>query len=128
MKWYVYKKDDPSTWPEIDCPLLVCVNHGECSDFLIVSWWDNKCERFLDTIHGEEVNVDECFYAYIAYVPQGYKTHKVSKCVDDAKCPYGCNDNGYCMYDELTQSDRCGSKMFVNEYEIEMEKIWKEFE
>ena len=85
-------------------------------------YWDNEEKYFVDDCGGLEA--DECYYAYIGYVPSGYKTHKVTKCMDDSKCKIGCEDDGYCMYD----FHKCEQQREVNEYTIEEKRIWKEFE
>lgn len=120
MKWHVYKKDDPNTWPQIDCPMVVYFagSGGMSLDF----YWDNEENYFVDDCGGLEV--DECYYAYIGYVPSGYKTHKVLRCMDDSNCKIGCEDNGYCMYDGV----KCAQQREVNEYSITEKVIWKEFE
>ena len=128
MNWYVYKKDEPDTWPEFNCPILLYTNSNGYMDFMAIVSWDNKYKTFNNSVDNEEVNVDECFYAYIGCVPKGYKTHVVAKCINDKNCPYGCEDDGYCMYDNLLGSDTCGSKRIVNEYEVDMKLVCKEFE
>lgn len=119
MKWCLYKKDDPNTWPKIDCPMVVYFPE---SDLLTIDvYWDNEDQYFAD----EYGILDfDFYYAYIGHVPCGYKTHKVLKCVDDIACKIGCNDDGYCMYDYY----KCEQQREENEYEIEEKRIWKEFD
>ena len=123
MTWFVYKKDEPNTWPILDCNFLVCVG-----DTLIEAKWDRKYNCFVDAVFKKEIEADEYFYAYISWLPKRYIAHSVAKCINDKNCPYGCEDDGYCMYDNLLGSDTCGSKRIVNEYEIKTEFVCKEFE
>ena len=123
MKWCLYKKDDPNTWPKIDCPLLVYGGAPFYRDVLDTVDWDNTSKSFV--WQNERVlSFDECYYAYIGHIPCGYKTHKVIKCANDISCTIGCNDDGYCMYDYY----KCEQQREENEYEIEEKRIWKEFD
>ena len=125
MKWHLYKKDDPNTWPRFDSPMVVWT--GE--KLLLCDWYNDERKMFdvlevMDPICFEQLrHLTEFYYAYIAYVPYGYKTHKVIMCTDDSNCKIGCNDNGYCMYDEF----ECENQRKVNEYSIEEKLIWQEF-
>lgn len=123
MKWHLYKKYDPNTWPQIDCPMLVCLYHPNGKMDLWICKW-NKDKNWF--VRHEVCNffTNECYYAYISYIPNGYKTHEVLKCKDDSNCKIGCEDNGYCMYDFTT----CEQQVRKNEYSIEEKAIWKEFE
>lgn len=123
MKWHVYKKEDSSTWPRIDCPMLLVSKYGLWN--AIYAWNDIKhCfqNKFTEDNYADIV---ECYYAYIGYVPSGYKTHYpiVCTCQD---CPQGYDDNGYCM--DYDNDYACGCKKEVAEYSIEEKRIWKEFE
>lgn len=120
MKWHLYKADDPNTWPKIDCPMLVYFSDG--GNLSLDCYWDNEENYFVDDYGC--IEVDECYYSYIGYVPSGYKTHKVLICTDDSNCKIGCDDDGYCMYDFY----KCEQQKEVNEYEIELKPIWSEFE
>lgn len=122
MKWHVYKKDDPNTWPQIDCPMLVYGGVPFYREVLDTVDWDNVSKMFV--WQKERLSFEECYYAYIGYVPSGYKTRKVLKCMDDSNCKIGCEDDGYCMYDHC----ECEQQREVNEYSIEEKRIWKEFE
>lgn len=121
MKWHLYKKDDPNTWPKIHCPMVLCQDEKVMS---FLYFWDNDENCFFNRRSVRGYNLNECYYAYIGYVPNGYKTHEVLKCVDDSNCKIGCEDNGYCMYYEF----ECEQQRKVNEYSIEEKRIWKEFE
>lgn len=125
MKWHLYKKDDSNTFPEIDCPMVV---YGMLDgEYLIpeVCLWDRKYECFYNKEEYLYYHFDECYYAYIGYVPSGYKTHKVTKCADKNYCKGGCDwyDDGYCLL-----TSECEQQRKVNEYSIEEKAIWKEFE
>ena len=121
MKWHVYKKDDPNTWPQIDCPMVVYFagSGGLSLDF----YWDNEENYFVDDCGCLEV--DECYYAYIGYVPSGYKASYPTKCACDKRCPHGFDDDGYCMSD---RTFACEHKRDVIEYWVEKRAIWKEFD
>lgn len=123
MKWHVFKRDDPSTYPEVDCPMLVLLN-----DVTVVACsWNNKLKYFYND---EYEFTDGCFYAYIGYVPAEYKVHHPVGCGyvdengDECACPYGFDDDGYCMCDK---EFKCEHQIVRNEYEVIMRRIWKEF-
>lgn len=124
MKWYLYKKDDPSTYPHINCPMLLVNKHGLWAATYI---WDNikHCfhNRFTEDNHPD---ITECYYAYVGYIPGEYKTLYPTKCMykNDGRCAY--EDDGYCM--DYDNEYACGCKKEIAEYEIEMKEIWKEFE
>lgn len=121
MTWHVYRKDDPNSWPQIDCPMVIYWNNKLMS---CMYFWDNNKHCFVDDRNVGEWGFEECYYARITYVPKGYKTHEVLKCNDDSNCKIGCEDNGYCMYDEF----ECEQQRKENEYSIDNKRIWKEFE
>ena len=121
MKWHLYKEDDPNTWPQIDCQLLVYFPKSE--RFSLDCIWDSE-DHFLMDRYGL---IDfECYYAYIGYAPSGYKTLYPTKCMreNDGRCAY--EDDGYCM--DYDNEYACGCKNEIAEYKIEMKEIWKEFE
>lgn len=121
MKWHLYKKDDPNTWPKIDSPMLVYF--ADTGSLSLDCYWDNE-ENYLVDDYGY-LEVDECYYCYIAYVPSGYKTLYVTKCAKGNYCDFGYDDDGYCMSD---RAFACEYKRDVAEYSIEEKRIWKEFE
>lgn len=124
MEWHLYKKDDPNTWPKIDCPIAVylcntngIINLDVCKYNKEQNWFirEEKCNFFMN----------ECYYAYIGYIPNGYKTLYPIICTCE-NCPEGYDDEGYCMdYDD---EYACGYKCEIAEYEIKEKRIWKEFE
>lgn len=119
MEWHVFKKNDPSTYPELDCPMLVCKNFDDDYTFAR-SHWDNATKCFI----GDGAAAwNECFYAYISYVPTGYKVHHPVGCgyKDGHSCPYGCDDDGYCLCND---SFSCEHQFDLNEYEIIKKKVW----
>lgn len=124
MNWHLYKRDDPNTWPHIDCPIVVyfcnsneIVNLDVCKYNKEQNWFvrEEKCNFFIN----------ECYYAYIGYVPSGYKTHHPIMCTCE-NCPEGYDDNGYCM--DYDNDYVCGYKKETAEYSVEQKRIWKEFE
>ena len=123
MTWHLYKSEDSNTHPKIDCPMVVYGGAPFYRNLLDIFKWDNNTKNFI-YYDKRVLSVDECYYAYIGYVPSGYKTHEALKCVDDSDCKIGCHDNGYCMYYEF----ECEQQRKVNEYSLEEKRIWKEFE
>lgn len=124
LTWHLFKPGDPNTYPKIDCPMVVCYYSHRSNEMEL-----RMCKKYVTEsgpfmLQDGGVIFTECYYAYIGYIPNGYKTHEVLKCVDDSDCKIGCHDNGYCMYDEF----ECEQQRKVNEYEIEEKRIWKEFE
>ena len=121
MKWHLYKKDDPNTWPKIDCPMVVCLYHPNRDMNLWICKWNKDNNWF---VREEVVNfyTEECYYAYIGYVPNGYKTLYPTRCMKKGiRC--ADEDDGYCMFESP-----CEFAKEVPEYEIEKKRIWKEFE
>ena len=123
MTWRLYKKDDPNTWPQIDCPMLVYLYHANGDMNLWICKW-NKDKKWF--IRDEMCNffTEECYYAYIGYIPSGYKTTYPAKCTRDDRCGY--DDDGYCMLE--AENQHCEFAKTVPEYSIEEKRIWKEFE
>ena len=126
MKWRLYKKDDPNTWPQIDCPMVVWT--GE--QIFLCDWYNDERKMFdllevVDADYGYDFNrLTEFYYAYIGHIPSGYKTcHPIICTCKD--CPEGYDDNGYCM--DYDNDYICGFKKEVAEYTIEEKRIWKEF-
>ena len=124
MKWHVYKKDDPNTWPQIDCPMIVYYDDKIMS---CVYFWNNDKHCFFDDKNIGEWGFEECYYAYIGYVPNGYKTCYPIRCTkENCWCKDGYDDNGYCL--DYDGDYSCGYKKIVPEYTVEEKRIWKEFE
>ena len=125
MKWHLYRKDDPNTWPQIDCPMVVWT--GE--HILLCEWYNDDRKMFdlaeeIDPIFYEKLRyLTEFYYAYIGYVPNGYKTVYPIRCTQDKWCEEGYDDNGYCM----AEDPQCKFAKVVPEYVIEEKAIWKEF-
>lgn len=122
MKWHVYKKDDPNTWPQIDCPILIYGGIPFYRELLDTVDWNNASKNFVWQ-NERTLFFEECYYAYIGYVPSGYKTLYPTKCTcEDRQCEF--EDDGYCMSD---RTFACEYKRDVVEYLIEEKAIWKEF-
>lgn len=125
MNWHLYRMDDPNTWPEVDCPMLVYVEES-----LVICKWDNDGEYFIpddDALSTYYSNVFECYYAYIGYVPNGYTVGKAKKCgvYPDTHCQY--QDDGYCF--DLPRHITCKHAIERNEYCLnDNKRIWKEFD
>lgn len=124
MNWHVYKKDDPNTWPQRDCPMVVYGGTPFYRNLLDIFNWDNTTKNFI-YYDKRVMTVEECYYAYIGYVPSGYKTCYPIICTCK-NCPEGYDDNGYCM--DYDNEYACGCKHEISEYSIEEKRIWKEFE
>ena len=123
MEWHLYRKADKNTWPEFDCPMLMYdpKSEGEWHGLFLASW-DNNIHRFVEDTFDEVMYNNELYYAYIGYVPQGYRILKPTKCNINACVHY---DDGYCMGYNVPGVCQCGWE--ENEYAIENKRIWKEF-
>ena len=122
MTWHLYKKDNPNTWPKIDCPMIVCFQKSLNDEMEL-----HMCKKFVKGFgifmfqDGGTCGV-ECYYAYVGYVPSGYKTLYPVKCMKKGmRC--ADDDDGYCMFE-----NKCEFAKTVPEYAIEEKRIWKEFE
>lgn len=125
MNWKLYKKDDPSTWPKIDCPILVYEGR-----YLDMCTWDRKCNLFVPNNRKMAMfyfGISECYYQYIDYVPSGYKEVTVLKCGVSPKTNCQYEDDGYC-FDcpiEIKCKHRYEEPMYLLN---DNKRIWKEFE
>ena len=45
MKWHLFKSNDPNTWPEVKCPLLI---YDDNFDAFYVCDWDNSLSKFVE--------------------------------------------------------------------------------
>lgn len=120
MKWHLYKRGCPKTWPQIDCPIVVYKRSRGIEGIEICNY--NKQSNEFSHPNGHHFRYDSCYYAYIDYIPNGYKTRKVTKCAGDNECEW--HDDGYC----LLKRKKCKHKRSVDEYRIEEQAIWKKFE
>ena len=139
MNWHLYKKDDPNTWPEIACPILVYYLDTTGKEHFEICVWGNRSKAFIEyddtwgriVLHGKTVHswppIQELYYAYIGYVPSGYKIFRPTICTNK-KTGRLCDeyDDGYCMYRDIHPN--CEHQKEINEYGIETKRIWKEFE
>jgi len=124
MDWKLYKKDDPNTWPEIDCPILVY--DDEMCEFYICKW-NQSLGKFVEPRKKILHYWGECYYQYIGYVPSGYKEIKVLKCGVSPKTSCQYEDDGYC-FDcprEIQCKHMCEEFMYIIN---DNKRIWKEFE
>ncbi len=131
MDWHLYRKDDPSTWPEIDCPMLVYVKYRMGTEELHVCRFDKRFKKFYGMTDLQVANhafaFTECYYQYIGYVPNGYKAFKTKKCILNPE--YGCEyeDDGYCC--DGAEDDYCEYCEEVTEYSLnDNKRIWKELD
>ena len=131
MNWKLYRKDNPNTWPEIDCPMLVYVKYRMGTEELHVCRFDKRFKKFYGMTDLQVANhafaFTECYYQYISYVPDGYKAIKTKKCGvwPNTKCQYA--DDGYCF--DLPRHVTCKYTEEVTEYVLnDNKRIWKEFE
>lgn len=121
MNWRVFKRDDPSTWPEIDCPMLICWTNGD--DYrLYNAKWDSEDKQFIRDLKWIVFQKGDIFYTYIGYIPYIEKECHPAKCKGDR---YLCSeyDDGYCLGDDLG----CKCMEVVTEYSLGYKCIWKEF-
>ena len=121
MNWHVFNRDDPETWPEIDCPLLVCWTDGE-KYRLYNAKWDKEDKQFVRDLRWIVFYKGDIFYTYIDYIPYIEKELHPAKCKDNR---YLCShyDDGYC----LGEDTKCKGIEIVTEYSIRHKRIWKEF-
>jgi len=128
--WHLYRKDDPNTWPEIDCPMLVCRWFNDTFYELKIMYWEQDKRQFYYANHSMEryyCEEDELYYLYVGYIPNGYKAIKIKKCGvwSDTRCQYA--DDGYCF--DLPRHLNCKHIVEVTEYSLnDNQRIWKEFE
>lgn len=121
MNWRVYKHEDPSTYPEIDCPMYVCWTNGERYRFYDARW-DNEGKHFMHDWRWICFERGDVFYAYVSYIPYIEKECHPAKCKGDK---YLCSDydNGYCLGDDRG----CKCMEVTTEYSLGYKRIWKEF-
>ena len=129
MNWHLYRKDDPNTWPEIDCPMLVCRYFSDFLYELKIMYWDQKLNLpyYIVNMEKYDCEEDELYYQYIGYIPNGYKAFKTTKCNIDPEygCEYECD--GYCF--DAPEDMLCEHCKEVTEYSLnDNKRIWKEFE
>ena len=120
MNWRVFKRDDPDTWPEIDCPLLVCWTNGD--DYrLYNAKWDSEDKQFIRDLRWIVFQKGDVFYTYIGYIPYIERELHPIKCAQERpRCAH--YDDGYCLC-----KTKCKSQKEATEYSIGHKRIWKEF-
>lgn len=118
MKWHLYKRDDPNTWPQVDCKFIVCDSRQN----VFICNWNNDRKMFFTSMSW--CDKDEYYYGYISFMPSGYTTKYPIKCMNKNDCYQGYNDDGYCVVRNTT----CKYAKIVPEYTIKEELVWKEFE
>ena len=120
MNWKVFKRDDPGTYPELDCPLLIYWTNGRRYSYYIAKW-DNKYKQFIRDLRRCVFYEGDIFYKYLAYAPCIEKELHPIKCnKEDWKCDY--YDNEYCLCE-----NKCEHQKEVTEYALISKPIWKEF-
>lgn len=116
MNYHVFNKDNPSTWPKFNCPILVFKPNN---NYPCIYQWDNNNDFFIN--HNEVYEPDKCFYKYIGYVPYIEKEFHPMKCTkEDDKCEY--EDDGYCLCKR-----KCKYKHKTTEYLLGYKRILKNF-
>ena len=114
MNWHVFKRDDPDTWPEVDCLFIIC---GEYENIFICKW-DPDLKCFYDS--SGLINWD-CLYTSVGYLPYIEKELHPIKCMKESfSCEY--EDDGYCLCET-----ECKYGRKATEYSIGHKRIWKEF-
>lgn len=117
MNYRVFNFDDSSTWPELNCPLLVFWTND---DWPLILQWDKEGRCFVD--NHRSYYPTQCFYSYIGYAPYIEKECHPIKCgFNDWECP--SYDDGYCLCGE-----KCNDQKEVTEYALGHKRIWEEFE
>ena len=116
MNYKVFKIDEPETWPELNCPLLVWKPNIE---WPYIFQWDPNGRCFIDNRVAYRPKM--CFYKYIGHMPYIEKELHPIKCGFDVwDCPH--YDDGYCLYDK-----KCEHQKEATEYFLELKRIWKEY-
>jgi hypothetical protein len=120
MNWHVFKRDDPETWPEVDCPLLVCWSNGD--DYrLYNAKWDSEDKQFIHDLRWIVFQKGDVFYTYIGYIPYIERELHPIKCAQERpRCAH--YDDGYCLCET-----KCKFQKEVTEYSLGHKRIWKEF-
>lgn len=122
MNWHVFKIDDPSTHPDIDCPMVVYRPYTSCFT-LDIHYFDNEQKKFYQKEGGSGrwyKAYDECFYFYVGYIPYIEDEYHPIKCnKKDELCEY--EDDGYCLCE-----NKCGYQKIVTEYALGYKRIWKD--
>jgi hypothetical protein len=93
--------------------------------------WDNEAKTFMNSdFRWISFSKGDIFYSYVGYIPYIEKECHPIKCGyfdengEECACPYGFDDNGYCMNYEF----KCEHMKVVTEYSLGSKPIWKEFE
>lgn len=117
MNYKVFNFNDQSTWPELNCPLLVFLTND---DWPRILQWDNEEHCFVDD--HRSYYPTQCFYKYIGYAPYiEMELHPMKCAKEDGRCEY--DDDGYCLCNK-----KCEYKKKVTEYSLGSKSIWKDFE
>ena len=119
MDWYVFKKNDKKTWPKINCPIVVIKEYSQDNVCIIVCEWDSNRKQFLEK-NTQYYEFEECFYAYLGWIPYIEKEFLVLKCGDEtSRCEY--QDDGYCWHGPKG----CTHAREEKEYSIGLKRNWK---
>ena len=125
MNWHVFKRDDPSTYPESDCPMLLYTENESGRFTLSVRYW-NKEENAFWSLKGCTWFIPPsdwtCFYTYITHLPYIEKElHPVKCSKNKPRCAH--YDDGYCLAET-----GCKSAKVVTEYMIGLKRTPEENE
>ena len=116
MRWKVFNFNDHSTWPELNCPLLVFFTNN---DWPCILQWDKEGHCFVD--EHRSYYPTQCFYKYIGYMPYIERECHPIKCViKEGVCDY--EDDGYCLNEK-----KCKHQYKTKEYALGSKPIWKEY-
>ena len=129
MNWRLYRKDDPNTYPEIDCPMDACIYVSDGVYLIKIVYYDINANVFyyFECMNRYNVKSDELYYRYIGYIPNGYQTIKTKKCsaYPEKLCEYV--DDGYCF--DAPDGFNCEFCQEVNEYALNDNlRVWEEFD
>lgn len=123
MDWKVFKINDLSTHPEIDCPMVVYRPYTSCFT-LDVHYFDNEQKKFYQKEGGNSrwyKAYDECYYFYVGYLPYIEKEcHPMICNKKDEMCEH--EDDKYCLSD-----DPCKYKKDTTEYLLGYKRVWDDF-
>ena len=118
---HVFRRDDPSTYPELGCPMLVYIEDKKGNYSLSIRTW-NKKEKAFNKFGGCTYIIptsdEACFYEYITHVPYIEKELHPTKCSKNLpRCVH--YDDGYC----LSENKKCKSAKVVTEYMLGLKHI-----
>ena len=116
MNWHVFKRDDPNTWPQVNCPMLVCWTNNNDYKLYNVKWDDEK-QCYMHDLKKVMFYEGDVFYSYIGCIPYIQKECHPIKCgIDRHLCVH--YDNGYCLSEK-----KCKGQEVATEYMLGFKSV-----